>query len=234
MRDPRPKEVEGHQNEARDALSRLADALPDANQRRDRARQKLGEARSRYEEIARDLREASTRDRAQAGTTARSRAAARPSWPSAIMPLARREREVAEALSAIDPEPRAFPQRDRAARRALELADALETLRQQAPTPAPLETKPDEPRPVAAWRVVGAFAIDAPAPFPTDKPLDLGAKYPDLKGQPAAWRPSAPVDAQGTIDLGQIYGRDGQARRVRLFRDLQPGRPFGSNADRVR
>ena len=123
------------------------------------------------------------------------------------MPLAHREREVAELIKAIDPEPRAIPQRDRAARRAVELADAIETLRQQAPSPAALESKPDEPRPVAAWRIIGAFAIDAPRPFATDKPVDLAARYPDLKGQPAAWRPSAPVDSQGTIDLGQIYGR---------------------------
>ncbi len=207
LRDARPRDVEGHQNEARDALYRLADTLPDANQRRDRARQKLGEARSRYEEIARDL-EKHLRETAPKSGQPLDPARNAADLAQRIAPLARREREVALALSAIDPEPRAFPQRDRAARRAGELAEALETLRQQAPAVASLETKRDEPRPLAAWRVLGAFPIDKTAPLAIDKPIDLSAKYKDFKGQPVAWRPSAPVDAQGTIDLGRLYGRD--------------------------
>ena len=71
-----------------------------------------------------------------------------------------------------------------------------------------IDEKAREPRPIAAWRVLGAFPIDSPPPFPVVKPLDASAKFTDRKGQPAAWKPSAPVDGQGTIDLGQLYGRD--------------------------
>ena len=102
----------------------------------------------------------------------------------------------------------AYPQRDRATRRALALADALENLRQQAPSPSTAETKPDEPRPLASWRVVGAFLIGDKDPFPIDRPVDLTAKYLDRKGQPTFWKPAVPVDDQGTIDLGQIYSKD--------------------------
>jgi hypothetical protein len=206
LRDPRPKDVEGHQNEARDALNRLAEALPDANQRRDRARQKLGEARSRYEEIARDL-EKHLRETAPKPGQSNDPVRAAAELAERIKPLASKEREVAEMIAAINPEPRATPQRDRAERRAHELANALETLRQQAPLAVPLETKPDEPRPLAAWQLLGPFPFDAPAPFAIDKAIDLSAKHPDLKGQPTSWKPSSPVDVQGTIDLGQIYGR---------------------------
>ena len=206
LREPRPRDIEGHQTEARDALNRLADELPDPNQRRDRARQKLGEARARYSEIARDLEKHLRETAPKAGKPPDPvRRAAE--LAERVGPIVQKEREVAAMIAAIDPEPRALPQRDRAARRAVELADALETLRKQAPAAALLETKPDEPRPLVNWRLLGAFAMDAPAPFAVDKAIDLNAKHTDLKRQPAAWKPSAPVDPQGTIDLGQIYGR---------------------------
>jgi hypothetical protein len=207
LRQMRHKDVEAHQNEARDALNRLADALPEVNQRRDRARQKLAEARSRSEEIARDLEKHLSETEPKPGQPHDPvRAAAE--LAERLAPLARREREVAEALSAIDPEPRAVPHRDRAARRARELADSLEAIRQQVPGPAARETGTDEPRPLVAWRLVGVFPIDGGPPLAIDKPVDLGAKFTDKKGQPAVWKPSAPVDAEGTIDIGQLYGRE--------------------------
>ena len=131
-----------------------------------------------------------------------------PSWPQRVAPLARREREVAEALSAIDPEPRAVPQRDRAARRAVEFADALETLRQQAPTVAPLETKPDEPRPLAAWRVLGAFPIDSPPPFPIDKTIDLVRSTPTAKVSRPPGSHRRPSTARAPSTSASSYGRD--------------------------
>ena len=121
MRETRVRDVEGHQNEARDALDRLADALPDANQRRDQVRQKLAEARSRYEEIARDL-ETHLRETAPKAGQPHDPVKSAALLARRIAPLARREREIAEALRAIAPEARAEPQRDRAAHRALEFA----------------------------------------------------------------------------------------------------------------
>jgi hypothetical protein len=207
LREPRPREVEGHQNEARDALNRLADALPDPNQRRQRAREKLNEVRSWSEEVARDL-ETHLRETAPKPGQPYDPAKAAADLAQRVTSLARRQREIALAIAAIDPEPRAIPQRDRAARRALAMADALDSLRQQAPSPAATETKPDEPRPLATWRVVGAFPIGDKDPFPIDKPVDLTAKYRDRKGQQTTWKPAVPVDNQGTVDLGQIYSKD--------------------------
>jgi hypothetical protein len=129
LREPRPREVEGHQSEARDALNRLADALPDPNQRRNRAREKLAEARSWSEEVARDL-ETHLRETAPKSGQQYDPGRAAADLAQRVTPLARRQREIALALAAIDPEPRAIPQRDRAARRALALAAAIENLRQ--------------------------------------------------------------------------------------------------------
>ena len=213
LRDARPRDVEGHQNEARDALNRLAEALPDPNQRRDQVRQKLAEARSRYEEIARDL-DNHLRETAPKAGQAHDRIRSATELAQRVAPLARREREVAEALSALNPEPRALPQRDRATRRVVEFADALETVRQQAPTAAPLETKSDEPRPlappevyrpVADWRVVGPFPSGNKPPFATDSPVDLNRQHGDRKGQPASWRAARPANDKGAIDLASHF-----------------------------
>ena len=233
LREPRPRDVEGHQNEARDALNRLADALPDANQRRDRARQKLGEARSRYEEIARDL-EKHLRETAPKPGQPHDPGRAPRTWPSAIAPLARRaargrrglERDRPRAAEHSPARPRG-PARHRARRCS------------RNPPPAglrPARTRDQARRATAAGGLARSRCVPDRRhrpPFAIDKPVDLSAKYNDLKGQTAAWRPSAPVDAQGTIDLGQIYWPRRQAGRVRLFRDPQPGRPLGSHADRV-
>jgi hypothetical protein len=207
LRAARPRDVEGHQNEARDALNRLAEALPDPNQRRDQARQKVAEARSRSEEIARDL-ERHLRETAPKPGQSLDFARSAAELAERVAPLASRERELAAALRAIEPESRVIPQRDRAARRADEFAQALEAVKRQAPTAAALDTKPDEPRPLATWHVVGPFAFDSGCPFSTEKGVDPRAKFNDLKGQPTAWKPAEPVDRQGTIDLGRIYGRD--------------------------
>ncbi len=193
LHNARPRDVEGHQNEARDALNRLADALPDPNQRRDRARQKLGEARSRYEEIARDL-ERHLRETAAKPGQPHDPVRDAADLAQRIAPLAQREREVALALSAIDPEARAFPQRDRAARRALELADAL------AVTPPP-----EVYRPITNWHVVGPLPGGDKPPFATDAKVDLSKKHNNRKGQPASWQAVKPVNDRGAIDLANHY-----------------------------
>jgi len=217
LRKPRPREVEGHQTEARDALNRLADALPDPNQRRNRAREKLAEARSWSEEVARDLethlRETAPKAGRPPSVTAvtspydpgRAAAGTRRVVAQRVTPLARRQREIALALAAIAPEPRAIPQRDRAARRALALADALENLRQQAPNPTTSVSKPDEPRPLASWRVIGPFPAGDKPPFATDVPVNLGLKHDNREKKPSSWQAVKPVNDKGAIDLAAIY-----------------------------
>jgi len=204
FREPRPREVEGHQNEARDALNRLAAALPDANQRREKARQAINEARNRTDEVGREL-ERHLRETAPQPNQPFNPAKAAAELAQRVAPLAQREREAAALLAKADPEPRAKPQRDRAARRAEALADALDALRRQAPA---FDAKADEPRPLTGWKTLGTFPIKDAPPFPADQPVDLDGKYTDRKGQPAAWKPATPVDNQGLIDLGQIYSRE--------------------------
>ena len=207
LRDARPREVEGHQNEARDALNRLADALPDANQRRDRARQKLGEARSRYEEIARDL-EKHLRETAPKPGQPHDPVRDAAELAQRIAPLARREREVAAGLERDRPRAPSLPP---ARPRGPASARARRCARNAA------AAGPDRgPARDQARRTPAARGLARPGCVPDRQAGSLrdrqahrpGAKYTDHKGQPAAWRPSAPVDAQGTIDLGQLYGRD--------------------------
>jgi hypothetical protein len=200
-------ELEGHQGEARDALNRVADALPDANQLREKARQKLEEARSRHEEIAREL-EKHLRETALKPDQPYDATKSAADLAERLAPLANRERELAQAMRAIDPEPRLLGQRDRAANRMTELADALEAMRAQAPAAAAAESRSDEPKPLATWHVLGAFALESPPVVSTDKAIDLSARFNDRKGQQTTWRSLAAVDAQGTIDLGQCFGRD--------------------------
>ncbi len=203
LRQPRPREVEGHQNEARDALNRLADALPDPNQRRERGRQQMNEARNKSEEVGREL-ERHLRETAPQPNQPHDPAKAAADLAQRVAPLIQREREAAALLAAADPEPRARPQRDRAARRAEALAAALERLGQQAPKVVAAST---DPRPITAWRILGPFKSDAPNPFAVDQPVNLEATYPDRKGQPAAWKAAA-TDNSGIVDLGQIYSRE--------------------------
>ena len=88
--------------------------------------------------------------------------------------------------------------------------------------PAPLESKPDEPRPLAAWRIIGAFAIDAPAPFAIDKPVDLAREVPRLERTARRLETIGPGRRSGHHRPRPDLRPRRQARRVRLFRDLQP------------
>jgi hypothetical protein len=207
LRDGKPRDLDQHQSEARDALNRLAEALPDPNQKRGQAAQKLNEARGRFEEINREI-DRQLQETAPKGGQRYDPGRAAADLARAMVPLARRQREVATALAAIEPDHRAIPQRDRAARRALALADALENLQEQLPPPASAEKKLDEPRPQGSWRVIGAFPSDQPDPFPPDQPVNLNASFPDRKKKPAEWKPAVASDDSGTIDLGAIYTRD--------------------------
>ena len=218
LSDPTPQKVERHLDEARDALHRLADALPDPNRRREQVRDKIHQARQKSEEVAREL-EHHLRDTAPKPGVPHDPAQAAAELARRVEPLATRQREAAAILDALEPERRAEPQRDRAAHRARNLADALDSLRKiTPPAPAPAaadadatstaaDLKADEPRPLASWRVVGPFPLVDKPPFATDGPVDLTAHYPDSKGQPARWK-EAPVEVGGVIDLARVYSKD--------------------------
>ncbi len=136
MRDARPRDVEQHQNEARDALRRLADALPEPYRRRDRAREQFNQARAKFDEVEREI-DRHLRETAPKSERPEEVRRAIADLSQRVEPLVAQTRAVAAALTSLDPEPRMQPQRDRAARRAKALADALAALRRAAAQPDP-------------------------------------------------------------------------------------------------
>ncbi len=197
-------QVQNHQNEARDRLSRLADALPDLNQRRQQMLQSLNEARGRTQSVANELenhlRETAPRpDQRDFDPEAAARELSR-----RVAPLADRQAEAVRHLAEIAPDAQVAPQHQRALDRARDLADALDALRESAPP----ESRPREARPPADWRILGAFddARKMP-PFAIDRPVDLKAAYNGRKGSHPTWRVVHPGQ-DGLIDLGAMYSQE--------------------------
>lgn len=194
-------EMRGRQNEARDALNRLADSLPDANQRREQARQRAGEARQRAEQVAAEV-DQHLRDTAPRPGQPHDPAAAAAELARRLAPLAARAEEAAAGLKAIEAEPRARPQQDRAAHRAQDLADTLDAVRDAAPP------KSADPQKAAAdWHLLGPFDAKQPLPFSPGGFVDLKSAHKGRKDAPIAWRPVKLGD-RGLVDLGSIYSRD--------------------------
>jgi hypothetical protein len=127
--------VEPRPNEARDALNRLADVLPDAWRMREPARKKLDEARRISNEVIGEL-ERHLRETAPRPDQPLDPARMASDLANRLEGVARNQAKVAEVLASLDPEPRELPQRDRAARRARALADALKEARATGGKPA--------------------------------------------------------------------------------------------------
>ena len=204
LRNARPREAEGRQEEARQALNRLADALPDHWQRDEPARKALEEARRLADEATRDLdrhlRETDPDQPGRPHDPAKSAA----DLARRLEPLAKKEAEAAAKLAAMEVSPRVEPQRRRAEGRARALADAMERLRKEA---APLERVSTAPAPIRDWRVVGPFKRDERAPFPLNGPIKDDTKFKGIKG-PVTWKSVKSADDRGKVDLGAIYSKD--------------------------
>jgi hypothetical protein len=124
-------EIEGRKNDARQALERLANELPDAWRRQEPIRQKFDEAlrlsNEIAEEIARHLRETTPRpDHPSTASLAAQELADR------LRDATEKQTRVIAALEAMEPEPRVNSQRDRALAPARELAGVLRDLRDPA------------------------------------------------------------------------------------------------------
>jgi len=121
-------EIDGRKNEARQSLERLANDLHDPWRRQEPTRQKFEEARrisnEVAEEIGRHLRE--TAPRADHPSTT---AHAAEELAGRLRDAADKQARAVAALEAMEPEPRAVPQRDRALARAEALAGILRDLR---------------------------------------------------------------------------------------------------------
>ncbi len=128
LQSQRVQELEGRKNEARQALERLANDLHDPWRRQEPTRQKFEEARrisnEVAEEIGRHLRETAPRpDHLSTASHAALELTGR------LHDTADKESRAVAALEAMEPEPRALPQRDRALTRARALAGVLRDLR---------------------------------------------------------------------------------------------------------
>ncbi len=127
-----PREMAERAGKARDALQRLANELPDPWKRQEPTQRALNEARRIADQAAHDA-ERHVRETEQHIERDPARAAG--DLAKRLAPVAEKARQAAERLEKIDPIPRVAPQRDRAARRALALADAIEAARKQAESP---------------------------------------------------------------------------------------------------
>jgi hypothetical protein len=202
------KETEERQNQAVDALHRLANELPEIHQRRDQTRQKLAQARAAAEEVAREI-ERHLRETAPQAARAQDADAAAAELAKRLAALATRQQNVAETVAMLEVENRARPQQARAARRAQRLADALNGIRAQSPRDSQLESSA---RAVPDWRVIGPFALDAKPPAPVDGPIDLKSIHVGRGGAKVAWKPVRSQAPNGVVNLGEIYDRnDGQS-----------------------
>jgi hypothetical protein len=125
------KDIENGKDQARGALQRLSDALPNFWQRQEPTKQKFEEARRTANEVAdevtRQLRETNPRpDRLATTSGAAVELAER------LTGTADKQARAVAALEAMEPEPRVLPQRDRAVHHAKALAAILRDLREPA------------------------------------------------------------------------------------------------------
>ena len=220
LRDVKPGDSEALQNNARRALNQLADALADPGRLREEARRKLDEARKKEDEVLRDLERqiAETRpkpDKPDADARAATDLAEK------IAPLAQKQEEAAAALAGLELEPRAIPQRDRAAARAARLARLIQAVKDQAPPRRP-EPRPSPP---ARWHVLGPFpAIRAQIPFDLARPVDLGAVVKGPEGKIYAWKPAPAEGEDGKVDLGRIFNKNDNQSAFAVAEVVSPAR----------
>ena len=215
--------IQNHFNDARDRLHRLADALPDANQKRQEAMQSLREAKSRTDQVARELdqalRDTAPRpDRRDFDPDAAARELAR-----RVGPLADRQAEAVRNLAEMRPERRADPHRDRALARARDLADALDAVRDASPP----ESRPEDAGAIVSWRVLGAFDdAEKFPPFAIDHPVDLNATFDGRERTRPSWNP-VQAGGDGRVDLGSIYSRGNNLSAFAVAEVVSPSRGQG-------
>ncbi len=61
------------------------------------------------------------------------------------------------------------------------------------------------PRPLLDWHVVGPFAPGDKPPFETNQPIDINRTFVGNDKQPVTWRTLPQGDAQGLVNLAELY-----------------------------
>ena len=202
-----PKEAEGRQNEAKQALNRLVEALPEAWQRDEPARKGLEEARRLAEEGVRDL-ERHLRETAPEAGKPFDAAKAAVELANRLAPMAQKEAEAAKALASMDVPPRVEPQLRRAERRARALAEEMQAIQKLAGPLAKLP--PSTPGAIRDWQVVGPFGRDDSPPFSLTEPIKTSAKFKGLKDKSVGFKPAKGSDDHAKVNLGAIFSKEGE------------------------
>ena len=127
LRALKPREIQARQEDARREMRRLADALPDAYRRQEPTRQRLGETVRNADDLGRELERHLRETSPQPGQPLDPAKSAE-DLANRLAPLVERQDKAAKDIAALAVEPRALPQRDRAARRARTLAESIKTL----------------------------------------------------------------------------------------------------------
>ncbi len=207
LRAVRPKEAEGRQNEAKQALNRLAEALPDNWHRDEPARKGLEEARRLAEEATRDLDRHLRETAAQPGKPHDATKAA-VDLANRLAPMIQKEAEAVKALAAMDVPARVEPQRRAAERRAKALGDEMEAIRKGAASLP--KTPTGNSGAIRDWQVVGPFKRDQAPPFSLNESIKTSAKFKGLKNKSVGFQPVKASGDEGKIDLGVLYSKDSE------------------------
>ncbi len=203
LKGDRSPQAQERGNAAKDALNRLADALPDRNAQLAQTVNRMNEARARTQSVSAELEDLLRQTAPRPDPNFDPEKAAR-ELAQRVSALADRQDEAVRILADLPADRRTDAQRERALARGRDLADALDDLRDAAPA----ESKAAEGKAADEWRVLGAFDGMRPnPPFAVDRPIDLKAAFEGRKGSHPTWRPVKP-EAGGLINLGQIYSRE--------------------------
>ena len=160
------------------------------------ARQEASQAKQRVDEVAREV-ERHLRETAPQPGQNHDPIAADIELARKLGEQANRQDEAAKTLEKMAVEPSVEPQRDRAARRARELADALKKARDQAPK----DPKSEPPKAAADWHLIAPMPLDAGPPFNVAGPIDLKAVIEGKKQEKLTWKPVT-SEQGGFINLG--------------------------------
>jgi hypothetical protein len=207
LQNAKVNETENRQNEARNALAQLEQALPNEGQRQEAIRPAIHEARNRTDHIAREIERHLRETAPQPGRPFDPERAAN-DLADRLAPLAKQEAEAAADLRAIPVPARLEPQRRLAAARTEALAQALADADRAA-----LPAVADDAK-AATERLLNKFQGNVPD---DDRAAELAEEladlnHPDPDGPPAA--DSARRIASALRNLNAEDGRIAQDQAV--------------------
>ncbi len=73
-------------------------------------------------------------------------------------------------------------------------------------------------RPIADWKVIGPFKMNERPPFATNRPVDT-TKPLTYEGKPLAWTSARAKDAEGQVDLNDVYSH-GERKSAFAYAEL--------------